>query len=155
MSWVETVKEQLRSASVERSEFEVAVLLGLLAQEGVDDLDHPLPSVSSEELTEAAESALDALSEVEETDQWWVSWDRVSLMSEVCAAAHVLGMSEAVAPAAEIAAGVVRAFPEEWAEHSMAATAMLEKKLDRNSRRFWQAVAAAAKAAEELSILAR
>jgi len=151
MSWVTSVQEQLLSAEAERSPLEVATLLGLLAQEGVRP-NHPNnPAVSTELLTAAAENALDAFAAVQETDHWSVSWDRLSLVTEVCAAAHILGNEDAVAASAAIVAGLVRAFPEVWAAESLAAEAMLQKELDRNSRPIWVAVADAARAAEELA----
>lgn len=89
--------------------------------------------------------AAQAFEAVDEEDDPALSWDALSALDEVCAAAAFLGRADLVAEAVQDAAALVGAFPEAWAPHADAASGWLEDAPPGDpARALWAAVEAAA-----------
>lgn len=126
---------------------EVAVLAGLLARVAPSD---PMVAEGSieidpEALMSAARTAVDAVLEIDEADDPAESWDALSALDEVCAAATWLQSTELVSSAVDEAVGSLRAFPEPWRVHAATATELLVRQPPRvgdPAGRLWAAVEA-------------
>lgn len=148
------LREQLLAArdELERGEgeaLEVAMLAGMLARVQPDDesLRGLSIVVDDAQLRAAAFEAADVVLEVDEDDDPAESWDALSSLDEVCAAATWLGRPARVDPAVDEVVGVLRAFPQAWRAHAPAATEVLRSQRPAQSdpaRRLWASVEASA-----------
>lgn len=110
--------------------WEIAALAGLIARlapgdEALAAVRARLDPALGGALAEAAEAACDRLLAVDEDEDPSESWDALSALDELGAAAAFLGQGPRLAPPLAQAAAAARAFPEIWACHADAATAVL------------------------------
>lgn len=144
------LETQLREAMADTPSepAELAALAGLLARLVPDA---PVLEMAREQvgagldLRGHAEDALDALLAVEEHDDPAESWDALTALDELCAAATFLGDPGQLTDVAEEGARTVRAFPEPWRVHAETAAALLSERapLPRDpATRLWAAVEA-------------
>lgn len=146
------LRSQLLQALAGQAEpLELAILGGLLRRLSPDDpllaqlTDLGPGRALREALRAHLSQALQALEEIDEQDDPALSWDALSALDELCAAAAFLGQAAVVAEVVQDAAATVRAFPEAWAPHADVAGAWLEQSPAGDpARPLWAAVEAAA-----------
>lgn len=131
---------------------EVAGLAGLLARIDPDHaalqgVDHTLTPDTRAELEGGAERLSEAVEDCDEDTEPEIGWDRLCALDELCAAAHWLGAPDAVAPHVAEICHTLSAFPEAWAPHAVAASALLQHRPPRPgdpARVLWATVESAA-----------
>ena len=146
------LRQQLLAAKteLERGEaeaLEVAMLAGMLARTSPsDDVILGLAlEIDDADLAEAVDQAADGVMRIDEDDDPAESWDALSSLDEVCAAAAWLGTPDIVAPAVTHVVQVVRAFPHAWRAHAGAATSLLQSQPPLSTdpaNRVWAAIEA-------------
>ncbi len=149
---IEQLREQLREVlREERAEaLEIAAIAGLLGRLSPGDaLLGPARAraegIASERLQAAAEAAADGVLEVDEDDEPGESWDRLSALDELSAAATWLDRQGEIEESIGAAARSIRAFPECWRAHSRTASALLRRQppsAEDPARALWGAVEA-------------
>ncbi len=150
---IQILAEQLGAARGESPPdiLELAGLAGLLGRldpehAALAGLTLELDSDLRTDLAHSAQDLSQGVEDCDEDDPPEVTWDRLCALDELCAAAHWLGAAETVAPYIEGVHATLSAFPEPWAPHADAASALLQHRPPRPgdpALQLWQVVESA------------
>ncbi len=138
----ESLAELSEDSAPEDGGLERATLAGLLARLVPDD---PLVAQAEASLGDlvlgaiarAAEHALALVEAVDEEDDPALSWNALCAVDEACAASWLVARPALVEEAVEEATATVRAFPEPFAPHAEAASAVLRERPPRAGDPAW------------------